>query len=44
MLGTARFGVSYKLNPKTLLNFTLGIGVTSDTPDLELTLRVPYTF
>jgi hypothetical protein len=44
VLGTARFGVSYKLDAKTLLNFTLGIGVTSDTPDLELTVRVPYTF
>lgn len=43
VLGTARFGVSYKLSAKTLLNFSLGIGVTSDTPDLELTVRVPYT-
>ena len=43
-LGTARFGLSYRLNSKTNLNFTLGIGVTSQTPDLELTLRVPYTF
>jgi hypothetical protein len=44
VLGTARFGVSYKISAKTLLNFSLGIGVTSDTPDLELTVRVPYTF
>jgi hypothetical protein len=44
VLGTARFGVSYKLSAQTLLNFSLGIGVTSDTPDLELTVRVPYTF
>jgi hypothetical protein len=43
-LGTARLGVSYRLNNKTNLNFTLGIGVTSQTPDLELTLRIPYTF
>ncbi|MCG6873504.1 MAG: acetate kinase [Betaproteobacteria bacterium] len=43
VLGTARFGVSYKISAKTLLNFSLGIGVTSDTPDLELTVRVPYT-
>lgn len=44
VLGTARFGVSYKVSAKTLLNFSLGIGVTSDTPDLELTVRMPYTF
>jgi hypothetical protein len=43
-LGTARLGVSYRLNNKTNLNFSLGIGVTSQTPDLELTLRIPYTF
>jgi hypothetical protein len=44
VLGTARFGVSYRISARTLLNFSLGIGVTNDTPDLELTLRVPYTF
>lgn len=44
VLGTARFGVSYRLTAKTLLNFSLGIGVTDDSPDLELTVRVPYTY
>jgi len=43
-LGTLRLGLSYRLNQKTTVNFTLGIGVTGDTPDLELTLRVPYSF
>jgi opacity protein-like surface antigen len=43
-LGTARFGLSYRMTDKTNLNFTLGIGVTRQTPDLELTLRVPYSF
>jgi len=43
-LGTARLGVSYKLSSRTNLNFTLGIGVTRQTPDLELTVRVPFTF
>lgn len=42
-LGTARLGVSYRLNNTTNLNFTLGIGVTRQTPDLELTVRVPFT-
>ena len=42
-LGTARLGVSYRVNNTTNLNFTLGIGVTRQTPDLELTVRVPFT-
>ena len=43
-LGTLRFGVTYQVNPKTLLNVTIGIGVTRDTPDLEATMRLPVTF
>jgi hypothetical protein len=43
-LGTLRFGVAYRLTDKLNLNTTLGIGVTRDTPDLELTLRLPYMF
>ena len=35
--------MSYRLNNTTNLNFTLGIGVTRQTPDLELTVRVPFT-
>ncbi len=42
-LGTLRFGVTYQVNPKTLLNITIGIGVTRDTPDLEATVRLPVT-
>jgi hypothetical protein len=44
VLGTARFGLTYAVTPKTALNFTLGIGVTRNTPDLELTVRVPISF
>jgi opacity protein-like surface antigen len=43
-LGTARLGVSYRLSSRTNLNFTLGFGVTRQTPDLELTVRVPFSF
>jgi hypothetical protein len=40
-LGTLRFGVTYRLTSNTYFNFTLGIGVTRDTPDLEATTRLP---
>lgn len=43
-LGTLRLGFSYRLTPKTNMNLTLGVGVTRDAPDLELTLRVPTSF
>ena len=43
-LGTLRFGIAYRLTDKLNLNTTLGLGVTRDTPDLELTVRVPYMF
>lgn len=44
LLGTARFGVTYAFTRQTALNLTLGIGVTRETPDLEVTVRVPMTF
>ncbi|HLT25790.1 MAG TPA: acetate kinase [Zeimonas sp.] len=43
-LGTMRFGLGYRLTQKTNLNVSLGVGVTDDTPDFELTLRLPYSF
>lgn len=43
-LGTMRFGLAYRLTPKLNLNLSLGIGVTDDSPDFELTLRLPYSF
>lgn len=42
-LGTMRFGLGYRLTPKTNLNVSLGVGVTDDTPDFELTVRLPYS-
>ncbi|CAB3750178.1 coiled-coil domain-containing protein [Paraburkholderia solisilvae] len=44
VLGTLLVGYSYRLSPKTTLNFSLGAGLTRDTPDLTLTLRLPITF
>jgi hypothetical protein len=37
-------GYSYRYSPKTTWNVTVGAGLTRDTPDLTLTLRVPMSF
>ncbi|HEY3596257.1 MAG TPA: acetate kinase [Paraburkholderia sp.] len=44
VLGTLLVGYSYRLSPKTTLNFSIGAGLTRDTPDLTLTLRLPIQF
>lgn len=44
VLGTLLVGYSYRLNKKTTLNLSIGAGLTRDTPDLALTLRVPISF
>ena len=43
-IGTFLIGFSYKLTPKTNMNLSMGIGVTKDAPDIQLTLRFPTTF
>ena len=43
-IGTFLLGYSYKLTPKTNMNLSMGIGVTKDAPDIQLTLRFPTTF
>ena len=42
-LGTLLLGFSYRMNPKRSLNIAVGAGVTRDTPDVTLTVRVPMT-
>lgn len=44
ILGTLLFGFSYRVSPSTTVNLTVGAGLTRDTPDVGLTLRVPMTF
>jgi len=44
VLGTLLIGYSYRVTPKTTLNFSIGAGLTRDTPDLTLTMRVPISF
>ncbi|MBS0511349.1 MAG: acetate kinase [Proteobacteria bacterium] len=43
-LGSLLLGFSYKVNSQRTLNLSLGVGVTRDTPDVQLTLRTPLSF
>jgi len=38
------FGLGLRINPKTTLNLTAGMGLTVDSPDFTLGLNVPLTF
>jgi len=40
-LGTLLVGLSYRLDAKRTVNISVGAGLTRDTPDVSLTLRVP---
>ncbi|HET6552047.1 MAG TPA: acetate kinase [Dyella sp.] len=44
VLGTLLLGGSWRFNDKRTLNFTLGVGVTRDTPDATVTVRVPMMY
>lgn len=44
VLGTLLLGASYRLSDKRSVNFSLGVGVTRDTPDATVTVRVPTTY
>lgn len=43
-LGQLLIGYSYSFTPATSLNVSLGAGLTQDTPDVSLTVRVPIMF
>ena len=42
-LGTLLLGFSHRLNDKRTLNVSLGAGLTRDSPDMTLTVRMPFT-
>ena len=42
-LGTLLLGYSYRLGSQRTLNLSLGAGLTRDTPDVTLTVRIPTT-
>ncbi len=43
-LASLQMGFSYRLNKRTNLSLSIGAGLTSDTPDTTVTLRVPIKF
>ncbi|MCC2974117.1 hypothetical protein [Massilia sp. IC2-476] len=43
-LGTLLLGYSYRFNDKRSLSVAVGAGVTRDTPDVSLTVRMPLSF
>jgi hypothetical protein len=43
-LGTLLVAYSYRLSEKRTLNVSIGAGVTHDTPDVSLTVRLPLSF
>jgi hypothetical protein len=43
-LGTLLLGYSYRLSDQRTLNVSLGAGLTRDTPDVTLTVRMPFSF
>jgi TolA-binding protein len=42
--GTLLIGGAYRLTDKRTLNFTLGVGATRDTPDVNMTVRLPMRY
>ncbi|WP_019449230.1 acetate kinase [Cupriavidus sp. BIS7] len=42
--GTLLVGYSYRFNNRYTLNLSVGAGLTRDTPDLTVTVRLPITF
>lgn len=43
-LASLLLGYSFRLTDKTNINVSIGAGLTRDTPDLSLTVRVPMSF
>jgi len=43
-VGTLLFGTTYRLSNRTNMNFSLGIGATSASPDVQFTVKVPMNF
>jgi hypothetical protein len=43
-LGTLLVGASIRVNPRRSLDVAVGAGLTRDTPDVTLTVRMPFAF
>lgn len=43
-VGIANFGATFSLSPKLALVTNVGIGLTDDSPDMSLAIRLPFRF
>ena len=43
-LGTLLTGFSYRISDRRTVNIAVGAGLTRDTPDVQLSFRLPVTF
>jgi hypothetical protein len=43
-IGVLSLGAAYRLSERSFLNVVVGVGVTREAPDLQLTLRIPTAF
>jgi len=43
-VGIANFGATFSLSPRLALVTNLGIGLTDDSPDMSLAIRLPFRF
>jgi opacity protein-like surface antigen len=41
--GILNFGLGYRISPKTTINITVGIGLTSDSPNMSIGLSMPLS-
>jgi hypothetical protein len=42
--GILNMGLGYRISPKTTVNFSVGIGLTPDSPNLIVGMNVPLNF
>ncbi|MBW8911496.1 MAG: hypothetical protein JF564_06350 [Sphingomonas sp.] len=42
--GRFLFGISYRLNERTTINWSVEYGLTDDDSDLRASLRIPFNF
>lgn len=43
-IGRFLFGISYRVNQRTMINWTMEMGATDDATDLRTSLRIPINF
>ncbi|MBR0551770.1 hypothetical protein [Stakelama marina] len=43
-VGSLSFGMSYRVTEQSSINTSFEVGVTEDSPDIGITIRVPWTF